>query len=1164
MKSGFALVVTLSLMILLTVIAVGLLSLSSISLRQASSSLAQAEARQNARLSVQLAIGQLQSLTGHDTRITAAADLVASQNVPVTGAWRSWEGKDHESNGKPKAPDYASKKEAGEPFAPPSVAGTGRFLGWLTSTATTEKPDISSIPNVSDKFETGYVAMVSDGSVLTTDPRKVFMKPTLVNNSKGAIAWWTSGDNSKAMINTDRVEKPATTVTWQQRLRGNGKPDAKSFGLEKIDTYPLGKVIPSTGSLNLVNPAAELKKIHDLTGYSRGLLTNTATGGWRRDLSLFSERFNSSPGLSGSLPSTNLPLFTLEPGKVQTFSKATSTTRPLIYPWANYRNNASGAGWAQAPPISSWSALTDFMLQYRNLSSSSDASRTMMPSKISSLYGDRFAFQDQTRRCPQIARIQWIYSLCSSKKKTPPPDAAKPYRAALMITPVLTLWNPYNVELNVVNFGVSIQETAPLRFKFKVGATSYPETTLSEITKAGTGGNRRFTLNVFGSITLPPGGTRIFALNDTQLKEDAQANNVVLTPGFKPNGGFLFYGINKGNDVWASAADTFAVEKVEYHEQAAEHANVGIGMYYEISVNGGVQSAHRMTYSLSALGGQTAVDELYPPLTRTLSSTIGNVEGIRNQPFASALFGYRMASPLPRDPKHQALRSKGMLQTNPLCHYAEIGYRERDNVTNSMKGTGIYHPINAPYDLAFEEVNLWNDSRIPQAEGSTKSSYIVSGLTAGDGLTRSVMAELPTRPLQSLAELQHFDARNNNPFTPFQFNLIGNGSAHPVFAPDQVSVSTPFMNGMCNDDSYILNHLLFDDWFVSSIAPDTNDFKSTTKRTLQNVYKDHLELTTPLPNRFYLPALGADSPTVSQAVTNAVSTTKDGKTDMYAFESIASTLEVDGMFNINSVSLAAWKALLRQSRDAEVPYLSANGRTQTDTAASYPYPRTSIAGDRATNSGSGESNGLFPDAAEFAGHRVLTDAQIDALAEEIVKEIRLRGPFLSLAEFVNRQLTTDKNLAIAGTIQKALDNLAETGNSPKNPFVKLQENSFRITKEPPGTTDYKFPEAALGWTSFGVPGWVRQADILKPLAPVLSARDDTFTIRGYGDSRDKANKITARAWCEVVVRRQPDYVDPVDPAAVAPFSAKMTSAANKRFGRRFGIVSFRWLNEKEI
>jgi hypothetical protein len=305
----------------------------------------------------------------------------------------------------------------------------------------------------------------------------------------------------------------------------------------------------------------------------------------------------------------------------------------------------------------------------------------------------------------------------------------------------------------------------------------------------------------------------------------------------------------------------------------------------------------------------------------------------------------------------------------------------------------------------------------------------------------------------------------------------------------------------------------------------------------------------------------------AKAASNCNSAGKNAATGMYSFESIASKLEVAGMFNINSASLDAWKALLRQSRDAEVPYLSANGRTQTDNAVSYSYPRTSIAGDRSTDSGSSESNGGFPAAAEFAGHRVLTDAQIDALAEEIINEIKKRGPFLSLAEFVNRQLTTDKDLAIAGTIQKALDNLADLGNSPKNPFLKLQENSVHITTTPPGQTlDYKFPEAAYGWSAFGVPGWVRQADILRPLAPIISARDDTFTIRAYGDSRDRADstKIVARAWCEVVVRRQADYVDPSDPAEIAPFADNMKSEANKRFGRRYQIVSFRWLDEGEV
>ena len=61
---GFALVVTLSLMILLTVIAVGLLSLSSITLRSTAVGEADARAFMNARLAVMLAIGVMMLASG--------------------------------------------------------------------------------------------------------------------------------------------------------------------------------------------------------------------------------------------------------------------------------------------------------------------------------------------------------------------------------------------------------------------------------------------------------------------------------------------------------------------------------------------------------------------------------------------------------------------------------------------------------------------------------------------------------------------------------------------------------------------------------------------------------------------------------------------------------------------------------------------------------------------------------------------------------------------------------------------------------------------------------------------------------------------------------------------------------------------------------------------
>jgi hypothetical protein len=538
---------------------------------------------------------------------------------------------------------------------------------------------------------------------------------------------------------------------------------------------------------------------------------------------------------------------------------------------------------------------------------------------------------------------------------------------------------------------------------------------------------------------------------------------------------------------------------------------------------------------------------------------------VKNKPFAGAIFGFRPATPRPEDPKFARLHTKGALAGNPLCYYTELGAADRDKNSHlTLAGTGTYHPINAAYDYTFQDVNGWNDTQsIPQFEFSTNRGYIVSGLTAGDGLTRCVAAELPTRPLQSLPDLQHFDARLNNPIPPFQFNLIGNGSAHPIFAPDQlfvISEKSVHNREMCNDDSYLLNHLLFDDWFVSSIAPDLVDFSKNEERDIRTVYGDHLSLYEPLPNRFYLPARGADP---DFEVSSGGKSVETGK---YNYETIASELEVSGMINVNSVSLEAWKSWLRHGRETKVPFLSANGATVLDQATSYAFPRTSISGDEAADSGSGSSNPLFPEASEFSGYRTLSEEQIDALAQEIVKEIRKRGPFLSLSEFVNRRLTTDKGLAKAGAIQQALDTLSESGSASVNPFKVLQDHSVEIAGPAPGDTAHKFLEAAYGSSAFGLPGWIRQADILRPLAPLISVRDDTFVIRGYGDSRDKNDnsKVLARAWCEVVVCRSAGYVDPADPPYVDPFSPQMVSEQNRRFGRRFEIVSFRWLSQNEV
>ena len=82
----------------------------------------------------------------------------------------------------------------------------------------------------------------------------------------------------------------------------------------------------------------------------------------------------------------------------------------------------------------------------------------------------------------------------------------------------------------------------------------------------------------------------------------------------------------------------------------------------------------------------------------------------------------------------------------------------------------------------------------------------------------------------------------------------------------------------------------------------------------------------------------------------------------------------------------------------------------------------------------------------------------------------------------------------------------------------------------------------------------------------MTVRSDTFTIRAYGDSRDATGKIIkASVVCEATIRRSREYVDPSDNADTIDISSgtgtvPTKKAVNALFGRRFELVSFRWLS----
>jgi hypothetical protein len=195
---GFALVVTLSLMILLTIIAVGLLTLSSISLRASSQGNSTAETRANARLALMLALGDLQKHLGPDRAITAPSEILATPTTSIakpntTGVWESWW--DFNPNG---APDYGSENGSEK---------TSRFRRWLVSSA--DMAAAGSRNFVTTGWSGKSIELVGNGSLGAGATNAGKVTAGLVPVSKngrihGSYAWHVSDESVKARINLYR------------------------------------------------------------------------------------------------------------------------------------------------------------------------------------------------------------------------------------------------------------------------------------------------------------------------------------------------------------------------------------------------------------------------------------------------------------------------------------------------------------------------------------------------------------------------------------------------------------------------------------------------------------------------------------------------------------------------------------------------------------------------------------------------------------------------------------------------------------------------------------------------------------------------------------------------------------------------------------------------
>ncbi|MDR1528703.1 MAG: hypothetical protein LBS22_03930 [Puniceicoccales bacterium] len=235
-------------------------------------------------------------------------------------------------------------------------------------------------------------------------------------------------------------------------------------------------------------------------------------------------------------------------------------------------------------------------------------------------------------------------------------------------------------------------------------------------------------------------------------------------------------------------------------------------------------------------------------------------------------------------------------------------------------------------------------------------------------------------------------------------------------------------------------------------------------------------------------------------------------------ENLAQILLIDGPFNVNSRNSIAWQCVLSSAKN--------------------DY------GDV-----------IFP---RFYGEKLLNkmpsfdEGKIKNLSEKLTDLMKKRHkPFFSIGEFVNRTIAEDPvRCSRAGDLQKAID------DSKLN--AAFENHCVNFSKNIPFYDD----ASASGFLEENLPNVINQADILQTTSHFLCTRGDTFLVRAVGHHVDSRGKVVERAYCEAIVQRVPEYVNKDENA---PDDAEENlSRINEKFGRRYKIILFRWLDGSEI
>jgi Tfp pilus assembly protein PilV len=1121
------LVVTISMMVLLTLLAVGLLSLATVQVRGSGQGEAQALARANARMALELAIAELQRHAGPDQRVTAPAEMTGSKSHPRwVGVYRTTT----TAGGYLPVVQWSSRDSAlTDARSSGSLGAAALRETWLVSGEPTGEPDAASGE---------MITLVGDGTVEKQNDRVQvpFVPVSAANGSAGGFAYWCSDESFKASLNLPQQDPNPIANEAMPPERFGAAALAGMDGYEGVDDATLEK-LTGYGQVALSGAGSReslAEHFHSLGHRASAVLADPVRSGLKRDLSVFFEDGQvpaKGPGLDALAENTPILSGDRRRGQGPKFGALRS--------YAQVESGSSGGGVAVRA-----------------------AARTESGDKFGAV-PDLESFNTQPIH-PVIVSAEFYTRFAYVRGYL-----------TVHLFPRVVLWNPYNAALQsqayTVDFNICLNDSMTIEKRTASGTEDIGNRAFD--TRGAKQNRLSLTLE---ATAFEPGEALVFSPRVSTGALAGRAAPLATRNGSGEN--LLSAKVNPADltNFYLTLGDPLPGVTAR---DLPVYANHNRGAYYWVDMmdwwERNPDNGLKVSLHLGRAGNYS--DRLKLPLLQLLDSDnwrrgyeggynngrwrVGGVEPVYDyertadfEPWARGAYGIRFKWWVERNPYNYAgTGGQRFWSSSPISDHNLRAVMAHRSPYDAVTDTGESHHwyMWGPYTTDREQgLPFISSERLGQSGGNGyRVSPFYGNASSRPGSTWPVY-DLPAagEKIISLGRLQHVQL---SPFIWHSGFPIGNSwvpanqirreqsadairtvdaawTGYVPFLPDWMKQgrATPGRGDIVIYDlSYEVNHELWDRYFLSGAIRSEKDAFATDPAA------------SPLPNPKLVPVAG-----------KGVDATALG-----GFYEAAGEVLMAGAFNVNTTDVDAWRAFLASMSRGEggETAFSRFHTSQGEVDADNPYQPSS-----------------------WTGTRVLSESEITALAEAIVEQVKLRGPFLSVSDFVNRRLVRDRgtnsNNGLMGPLQQAIEDSGLNDGLQSGDVAMSTTGYGQASYEPGSNAEEWAPTTHLRKSkATGMPAYLQQGDILQPLGGMLVARGDTFVVRAYGDARSPdGTRVLARAWCEAEVQRLPSYVDPSDkpeePVAISGTVNNQVSALNRRFGRKFLVVSFRWLSPNEI